>query len=123
MKDQSPSTRVDLWVFRDGKQSTPTVHLVAGLVATMRRLQNFPEDRSAILDALIRAGEIESAFSDAGLALAAQVAKITDALATHLVQGSAQVANYVELVSGLREAELPQTILVSPPEGFSYYGL
>src|SRR5436190_274208 len=101
MKDQSPSTRVDLWVFRDGKTPIPTVRLVSALVATLRKLQNSPADGSTILDALIRAGEMESAFADASLPLASQMAEITDALARHLVQGSPQDSNYAELIDGL----------------------
>jgi hypothetical protein len=117
------STRVDLWVFRDGRKSVTTSLLIEDLAATLRNLQGTPADRCVMLDALIRAGELESAFSDQGFAAAQPVARLTDALAWHLVHGTARVRYYEELLSPIRASDTPQTLQISPPEGFSYYGL
>ena len=116
------STR-DLWGFRDGRKWLATSRLLEELAAALRKLQRAPGDRSATLHALIRAGELESASADQGLRLAQHMARVTDAVAWHLVHGASRVNDYEELLSAIHKSDIPQTVQVSPPEGFSYYGL
>lgn len=117
------STRVDLWVFREGRKTISTSLLIGELAATLRALQNALSDRTVLLDALIRAGELESAFADAGSPIATEIARVTDALAWHLVHGASIVRHYREVLLSIQESEAPTSVNVSPPEGFSYYGL
>jgi adenine/guanine phosphoribosyltransferase-like PRPP-binding protein len=117
------STRVDLWVFRDGKKTVATALLIGELAARLLPLENSCTDRSVLLDVLIRAGELESAFADEGSRLVPHIGKLTDALAWHLVHGASLVPRYADLVLPLQQSEIPATVQSSPPEGFSYYGL
>ncbi len=80
-----------------------------------------PPDRSALLDTLLRAGELECALGDRGTRAAARMAPITDALAAALVGG--RPLSVPDLVDGIAHIHLPQNMSVSPPEGFAYYAL
>lgn len=73
----------------------------------------------SLLDSLIQAGELEAALWDAGSPGARAASELTDALAYrvstgHVNQYPAQLVNRIVV---------PDSIGVSPPEGFSYYAL
>ena len=123
MQNQESNARVDLWVFRDGRKSLLSSSLVNDLVLTLQSLQRAPEDDSAVLDALIRAGELEAALADSGLPCASDIAVLTDALAAHLVDKRRAPQSYEQLIVSVQQLELPYCVSISPPEGFSYYSL
>ncbi|HSE47995.1 MAG TPA: hypothetical protein VLA96_02175, partial [Terriglobales bacterium] len=101
-------------VFRDGRRRVAVRTLHEQLQGTCRRAASGGGD--AVLDALLRAGELECGLADAGAAAAAEVARLTDELAEALVSGRAPRG----LPAGLA-GELPETIAIAVPEGFAYY--
>jgi len=108
----------DLWIFRDGKKTAAGPDLVAEL---RRLIAACDHDRSAMLDALIEAGELEAALADDGCADAPSAARITDALARALYTGDLAAAKKGAAI--LNRIKVPETLNVSPPEGFTYYAL
>ena len=117
------AVETDLWVFRDGRKSVSGARLLNGLRAALKQLlDSSPSQvRESSLNALIRAGELESALADAASPAASALASLTDALAFTLLTGD--LRSVAKLADGLSNLSLPQTIETSPPEGFSYYAL
>src|SRR5207253_7905838 len=71
---------------------------------------------------LLLAGELECGLADAledAHPARALSAALTDCLATRLLHGTAELPNLAALEQWL----LPESIQLSPPEGFAYYGL
>jgi hypothetical protein len=72
------------------------------------------------IDALVRAGELETGLADAERAEAEHVSALTDLLATHVCGGQVNLETALQLVQKTgNEGE----VACSHPEGFSYYGL
>jgi hypothetical protein len=70
---------------------------------------------------LIESGQLEAALSDAGNPSAHVVADITDALASFLCgTGNVDIAKLLKLMESVQP---PERLVVSPPEGFTYYAL
>jgi hypothetical protein len=86
-------------------------------------LHEVADDVSAgrVADALVRAGEIESALADARADEATTAAALTDLLAMALLDDGARDDSRALHMARLLEGT--GTLSVSPPEGFSYYGL
>src|SRR6185437_15922133 len=80
--------------------------------------------RDALLEALLRCGELECAFADAGgdSAQIICIAAITDRLATALVSGQAPEIPGIAL-DNMEQLVSRRIVKVCPPEGFSYYAL
>ncbi len=106
-----------LFVFRKHREALPTQRLLADLRREISPLVN--GDGSA-LDALVRAGEIETGLEDAGSPAALSVAAVADKLAAAACAGTPLDAF---LLPSLEKLEVPATVQCSHPEGFSYYGL
>ena len=71
---------------------------------------------------LLLAGELECGLADAledAHPARALSAALTDCLATRLLHGTAELPN----LAALEQCPLPESIQLSPPEGFAYYGL
>ena len=71
---------------------------------------------------LLLAGELECGLADAledAHPARALSAALTDCLATRLLHGTAEPPN----LAALEQCPLPESIQLSPPEGFAYYGL
>ncbi len=104
----------DLWIFRDGRRevSGPT------MVRDLSRWISQGNSRS-LLDSLIQAGELEAALWDAGSRGAGAASELTDALAYCVCTGNVN-QHPAQLVSRI---VAPDSISVSPPEGFTYYAL
>jgi hypothetical protein len=105
----------DLWIFRDGRKLVSGPDMVRDLG---RRIS--ASNGSALLDALIEAGELEAALADADCPDAAIAAEVTDILAWDLSSGEESRGTASQLTSRIHPPEL---IAFSPPEGFSYYAL
>ena len=93
----------------------------AGLVSALAHLRHPTRDR--IVDALIRAGELETALADAGSTDERSAADITNAVAEALVGCTSGPAMLEPLAAVAQRIPVPATIDVSTPEGFAYYAL
>lgn len=109
-----------MFVFREGRRAVCAQPLLDRVVAGLKQLSP-PVTKQVLLDMLLRAGELECGLADRGSRHAPCMAVLTDALAAALV--AARPLNIPELVGALSQLEVPQTISVSPPEGFAYYAL
>jgi len=103
----------DLYVFRETRRSVEARRLVDGLVRDV--------GAGRTDDALVRAGEIESAVADAGAPGGKAAMALTDALAASLL--GVRVCDRARIVELARSLEDAGSMQVVPPESFSYYGL
>jgi hypothetical protein len=76
-----------------------------------------------IVDALIRAGELETALADAGCDEADVAARITDAIATALVSFPSTHLAVERIASVVERMRISDRLELSIPEGFAYYAL
>jgi hypothetical protein len=109
----------NLIVFRDNKKLISKHCVALDLERTVERIR--ANDRTAILDCLILAGQLESALWDGRFQVAQVSFLLTDAVARHAVG----IASQFEIDSRLGELlpALPDWLSISEPEGFSYYAL
>ena len=107
----------DLWIFRDGKRAVSGPDLLTDLG---RRISACVHGDGGVLDCLIQAGELEAGLADAGSHCASTAQELTDVLASSFLDGNLRLAEVQEVVKKL---EPPSTVEISPPEGFTYYGL
>ena len=123
------SSQANLLVFRDAKTQLATRAFVYQLSEILARDLT---DKQNLLDAVIRAGELECALADSGCSGSEAVAELTDRLAVLLVDPSfvSTVERFAHIQTLLRELlgkitqfELPATLTLSPLEGFAYYAL
>src|SRR5256886_8568334 len=121
--EQMSAVETDLWVFRDGRKSVSSAGLLDELHTSLKKLLDSPRPhiRECCLNALIRAGELESALADAESLVRSALAALTDALAFALLSGD--LSSVRRLTGSLSNLSLPQIVETSPPEGFSYYAL
>ncbi|HTC93479.1 MAG TPA: hypothetical protein VK699_08510 [Terriglobales bacterium] len=110
-----------MYVFRSERRVAPGEDLLGGLRNALSRASQAGA-LDEVLDALLRAGELECALADTQtdadqLTL---ICSITDALADCLLKPSEPGRHLLERVAQLRP---PQTLCVSKPEGFAYYAL
>jgi len=103
-------------VFRENRVAVST-HLLVRTLAEKISLTG----REELLDALLRAGELECSLADVGSPAAARAASLTDALAEALVNRARFDAD--ALAGSLAPLDVPPTVRISPPEGFAYYAL
>jgi hypothetical protein len=104
----------DLWIFREGRRNVSGRAMVRGLT---RRLTS----ENSLLDSLIEAGELEAALADLNTPGERAAAALTDALARGLYAGDRVGHAKIEQLAGT--IDVPETISISPPEGFTYYAL
>jgi len=71
------------------------------------------------MDSLIQSGDLEAALGDADSPSAGAASELTDALAYSVCTGNVN-QDLAQLVSRIAA---PDSISVSPPEGFTYYAL
>ena len=112
---------VPLWIFRDGKKTVPTRKMIGELESSLRSAS--AADREALLDALIRAGELEAALADCDSQGSHSAAALTDALARAFLGEAQTIRSAHELLARLAQQSVPTEITISPPEGFAYYAL
>jgi hypothetical protein len=106
----------DPWVFREGQREIAGPALLSEL---SHRIASF-HTVAGLTDALIQAGELESALADAGCSKSNAAAELTDALAFALSTGTSDQRALGRLAAAVTT---PERIRTSPPEGFTYYGL
>lgn len=108
-----------MWIFREGKKNISCRIAIERLLAQIRAAG----DREALLDALIGAGELESALADAGSKATCKVACLTDVLAQAFVCGQKPCCEAAKSAEELLCSDLPAEVTISPPEGFAFYAL
>ena len=112
---------VNLLVFRDTRKRIPTHALRRELC---QRLEQITARSSSdeILEALIRAGELECGLEDCKWPGGRRVCALTDGLAG-LLLGDMPTRQLEGSVRQVSEMSLPQAVEISPPEGFAHYAL
>ncbi len=114
----------DVHVFRDTRCEISGPRLLAELWSSLGDLASCGDSappRDLVEDALLRAGELESLFTDRGLDSAIEMATITDALAAALIAPDRPVS--IDLGPSPAPISMPASLLASPPEGFVHYGV
>jgi hypothetical protein len=106
-----------LFVFRKSRAAAAARSLIEDLHKEIEALINGDH---CVLDALVRAGELETAFADIGSPAESTLATITDGLAARACD---QPSDLEPLLGLLDRIQAVGHVLCSHPEGFSYYGL
>ncbi len=122
-----------MYVFRDAHRVERGRDMVQALALELARLaataQGTFSRRQRVLDALVRAGQVEAAFADAAerspelRAAVRRAARITDALAEELIDRSPRATLPADVESYFGATAIPELVRVSPHEGFAYYAL
>src|SRR4051812_31173567 len=115
-----PESSCNRWVFREGRSRARGENVRADLAASVARLHSPTPDR--LIDALLRACELETALADTDSRDSELAAQITDALAVALVNPDAR-RNLDALAPIIEAIEVPQQVELATPEGFAYYAL
>lgn len=121
-----------MYVFRDGRRIVSGQRLISELREALTGLEPRPSlDR--LLDALVAAGELECALSDAGSELAARAAAVSDTVAGMLVHAASArnrdkdvsrgEDSTRQLLAQLESWAPPAKLHLSVHEGFAYYAL
>jgi hypothetical protein len=110
----------NMWVFREGRSVVPGRKVLAELARALRRLGSPSPALDHIVDALLRAGELECALADAGAPHTPRLAQLTDLVAEQLLQGSRLHHQFASLLDGITA---PDTVNLGTAEGFAYYAL
>ena len=123
----------NMYVFRDGRRNVPGQRLVSELRDRLAALeQGRCLSQDGLLDALIAAGELECALTDAGSEAAVCAAALSDAVAAMLVSVSVSGAakpsennrfSVRPLLAQLESFAPSQPLCLSVHEGFAYYAL
>jgi hypothetical protein len=81
------------------------------------------QTESDIIDALLFAGQFESALSDCECQSSKSAELVTDLLAAKMSGGRLDESEIQRQMSSLENSTLPVRLRISPAEGFSYYAL
>src|SRR5207245_10965944 len=109
----------DLWVFRHAGKRVSRSTLLSDLHSALRRLFGDAQNRQLYYNALIQAGELESALSDSNSE--SSLADLTDALAFAAL--GSDLDKVKQLANALDHIACPNQLTTSPSEGFAYYAL
>ncbi len=117
----------NMYVFRNGRTEKSGAELVKDLANSVRQVNESHARESELLDALLRAGELECAAADVGSPFCRLLEGTTDALAAALISADRHVSVNIErlaaVLRALEQVQLPASLFLSPPEGFAYYAL
>jgi len=116
----------DFWIFREQHQTICGRQLLAEVTDLAGRSVRSPRDQDLATEALIRSGALECALLDAACPAASAVSRLTDALALATVAPATLGRNKEAVryaLSRLQDLGVPETVAISQPEGFAYYGL
>ena len=110
-----------LFVFRKSRDLLPTLSLIELLRAEIESLSG---GGASAIDALVRAGEIETGLADASSPAAIPMAAVVDLLAAAVCANSFDRQRLLQSLQEIAVQDgLARHIRCSHPEGFSYYGL
>src|SRR5437764_12681197 len=104
-----PESSCNRWVFREGRRRVRANDVRANLAIALAKLDAPTSDR--LIDALIRAGELETALADCASREAELAAQVTDAMAAALVDPSAR-RNLDALAPIIDRIEVPEPVEV-----------
>ena len=107
------------WIFREGKSSLPGATGRDRLASQLAKLRH--PTRDLLIDALIRAGELETALADTDSPHARIAAEITQSIANAVVGCPTEKLEALSAIA--QQMRVPETIQMSIPEGFVYYAL
>jgi hypothetical protein len=110
----------NLLVFREAARSLPSSGLLAALRRRINQATAAHANSQTIINALVSAGELESALADAGAPGEAILRAISDSLADRLM--ASECAN-CQTLPALPDTIDPPYLKISPQEGFAYYAL
>jgi len=113
------SAENDLWIFREARDTVFTAVAVQELRNAIGKFLR-GRDKTDGVNALIRAGQLESALADANSTAVTHFSAVTDRIAAALYGNFSQPSSTVD---SMDRVEVPGTISVSTPEGFAYYAL
>jgi hypothetical protein len=112
----------NFWVFRDGRRNVPGSSVLSELLGAVEGLSDHPITPNRVISALIRAGELESALADIDSSSLGLVEQLTNELAG-MLRACRPGPDLRTLAANLSRAVLPESLVLSPPEGFAYYAL
>ena len=121
--ENGSAKRTNLLVFRDVCEHKSGKGLRAGLERVVQSVLDNPNDCERKLDALIRAGELESALADCQSMAAIPFSHLTDQLAAALLDSEDHSGEIAGSWQTLSRVPFPETLAISAPEGFAYYAL
>jgi hypothetical protein len=110
----------NLLIFRPGPRSVSTLEVLASFRERLKQVEAPGASQEAIIDALLSAGELESALADAAFPAEKSLRDLTDSLALRLLARDPRAATGMPTLPPL---SLPPTLQISPQEGFAYYAL
>src|SRR5512135_1034559 len=98
--------------------------MLDGLAGALNRTLSLPgRSRDALVDALLRAGELECALADHNSPDASCAAELTNLAAAALVELPGSGLALAKAPALLETMAAPASLNISPPEGFAYYAL
>jgi hypothetical protein len=113
-----------MWVFREGRTTVAGKIVLDGLASSLKRAISFSSrSRDALVDALLRAGEIECALADQASPDVPCAAVLTNVAAAALLELPGSDVALQEAPALLDTIAVPASLSTSPPEGFAYYAL
>jgi hypothetical protein len=112
----------NMWVFREGRITVGGVSALDGLGSALRNVSS-PNSSDALINALLRAGELECALADVLSLDQFRSAEITDALAAALVGLPGCELALQDARALLGSVSPPISLCISTPEGFAYYAV
>src|SRR5947209_9434240 len=121
---ESPGNANNLWVFREGKSTVPAEVVLRELDDATRAVTAGPASTESIINALLRAGEFESALADSIPTTTEGAESLTSLLARCLwEEDRAALSQLPKALAKLNSVSLPETLRISPPEGFACYAV
>jgi hypothetical protein len=113
-----------MWVFREGRTTAGGKTVIRGLSSSLNRTASFTgRSQDALLDALLRAGELECGLSDQASPDALCAAKITNLVAAALLELPGCEIALRKAPALLDTITPPGSLNLSTPEGFAYYAV
>lgn len=118
---QAEMPGANLIVFRETAETVSGQELARRLRGACSKLTCL--NPGSILDALLIAGEIECALRDQGWMTAGKAQEITDIVSAVFVESKFQEEERLKFLVAEVTRDLPESVRISHPEGFAYYGL
>jgi hypothetical protein len=119
--ERAKLSKSDFWVFRDEREPVGGAQLVDDVRRLVRRALHSGGDSDALTNAVIGAGSLECGLADANAPCAHSAADLTDALAFNLLQRDE--VSLRQILRRMDHLDVPELLVISRPEGFSYYAL
>jgi hypothetical protein len=112
----------NFWVYREGRREVHGPSFLARVLRSLDRIRGGTASDEEIIEALLTAGELESALADINSRSLMLVQQITDLFADRMVWRDSNSADMIPEIDPSR-IDIPERMSVSPPEGFVYYAL